>query len=164
MDINLGDRAKDKISGITGIVTCTTVYLAGSARAAITPEESKDGKPAESCDFDLGQLTVVQKNVVEPTDAGDQVIQLGDRVSDQVSGYVGIVECVTTWLYGCRRFGVRAEGLFEGQPIHRQYFDEPELKMVKKAVLASIAVKAPEPVVERRPPGGPRRETAGFRR
>ena len=54
-------------------------------------------------------------------------IKLGQRVTERISGYTGTVIAKTEWVYGCKRFGVQADGLHEGKPIEAQWFDEGEL-------------------------------------
>ena len=62
--VELGDRVKDKISGLKGIVMAVSNYLYGCQRIGIQPEESKDGKPAEWFTVDEPQLEVVMKRAV----------------------------------------------------------------------------------------------------
>lgn len=63
--IGLGDRVKDRISGLTGIVTGFHAYLYGCERASITPEEHKDGKPAESFVCDVAQVELLASGAVQ---------------------------------------------------------------------------------------------------
>lgn len=60
MTVKLGDKARDKISGFTGTVTSKHEYLNGCIRVSISPNELKDGKPIESCAFDIEQVELVQ--------------------------------------------------------------------------------------------------------
>jgi hypothetical protein len=94
-------------------------------------------------------------------------IGLGDRVEDMVTGLKGIVVCVTTWLHGCIRMGVQPEEFKDGKPAEAVYFDQTQLKLLKKGIhepqvleLAPVQPAAPM----RRSAGGPPRESAGFRR
>lgn len=64
--IKLGDYAKDKITGIEGVVTAKATYLTGCARFHIQPRELKDGKPIEGIYFDEDQLEVTHKQVIRP--------------------------------------------------------------------------------------------------
>jgi hypothetical protein len=57
--LKLGDRAKDKISGFTGVVVAITNWLNGCQRVTIQPEELKDGRPIENCTFDAEQVEIV---------------------------------------------------------------------------------------------------------
>jgi len=64
--IALGDRVKDRITGLGGIVTGMARFLAGCERAAVQPETSKDGKAPEPFWVDVPLLKVVQKGVIVP--------------------------------------------------------------------------------------------------
>ena len=64
--IEMGDRAKDKVSGLKGIVVIESNYLYSCRRLTIQPEETKDGKPADCSTFDEHQLELIKKGVVKP--------------------------------------------------------------------------------------------------
>jgi hypothetical protein len=65
--VNLGDRAKDVITGFVGIVTGETKWLYGCKRLGLQAEKpGKDGKLQETQWFDEGQVRVVKANVIEP--------------------------------------------------------------------------------------------------
>lgn len=66
MAANLDDRVKDKISGLSGIVTGVTDFLYGCRRIGVTPEENNEGKPAEPFWIDDAQAKVVKKHVIAP--------------------------------------------------------------------------------------------------
>ncbi len=167
--IGLGDRARDRISGFTGIVDSVSCYLKGSMRMGMRPEAlDKDGMPGLVQDFDQLQLVLVEKGVHRPypVAAANPPVALGDRVKDKITGFSGIVTSTTDFLYGCRRIGVRPEELHDGSPISREYFDETELTILQRGVQeAAVLAPAAAPEPERlRAAGGPPREGAGFRR
>ena len=60
------------------------------------------------------------------------MIELGDKVKDTVTGFSGIAVCRSTYLQGCVRFGVQGQVTKNEAPAEWQYFDEPQLKVVKK--------------------------------
>lgn len=62
--LKLGDKARDRISGFTGIVVAITEWLNGCRRITICPQELKDGKPVESHTFDAEQVELVQDNAM----------------------------------------------------------------------------------------------------
>jgi hypothetical protein len=64
--INLGDKVKDVVTGLTGIAVAKTHYLQGCTRIGVQPQELKDGKPVEASWFDEPQLEVVEAGVVKP--------------------------------------------------------------------------------------------------
>lgn len=63
--IELGDRVKDPVTSVTGIVTCITTWLHGCIRIGVQPEKPHDGKPIEATYFDQSQLVVAKKRVHE---------------------------------------------------------------------------------------------------
>lgn len=62
--INLGDRAKDVVSGWEGVVCSRHEYLNGCVRFMIEGAD-KDGKP-EGFVFDEQQVVVIEHNAVTP--------------------------------------------------------------------------------------------------
>ncbi len=78
------------------------------------------------------------------------MINLGDKVKDTVTGFMGIAVGITRWLHGCNRVIVQPEGLTkEGKIFENQSFDEPQLKVLKaktvKAGAGDTGGWAPEP-------------------
>jgi hypothetical protein len=64
--INLGDRAKDIITGFEGIAVAKTSWLYGCDRVTLQPETiGNDGKIPENCTFDVMQLKLVKAGVVK---------------------------------------------------------------------------------------------------
>lgn len=64
---DLGSRAKDKISGFTGIIVSRSQHLFGCSRYWIAPETHKDGKVEGGGWFDEDSVDIVQINVVKAT-------------------------------------------------------------------------------------------------
>lgn len=62
--IKLGDKAKDRVTGLVGVVVAETFWLNGCHRLTIQPQELKDGKPVDTSCFDIEELELVEKNVV----------------------------------------------------------------------------------------------------
>ena len=60
--IELGDIARDTITGFEGVVISETYWLNGCLRFAIQPQQLKDGKVIESEWFDSQQVELVQAN------------------------------------------------------------------------------------------------------
>ena len=69
MAVELGDRAKDKITGFEGIVIGKTRWLYGCDRITIQPEDTKDGKPIDAATFDEPQVEVVRRGVIKTAEA-----------------------------------------------------------------------------------------------
>lgn len=81
-------------------------------------------------------------------------IELGDRVKDKITGFTGIVVCVSKWLNGCVRLVVQPEKLDKGRVGMSETFDEEQLDMVhKKVIVTNKTAEAERPA---KAPGGPR--------
>jgi len=63
--LQIGDRAADRISGFGGIVTGMTRYLNGCVQFLVKPEKTdKEGKPIEGQWIDEQNLKVIAKQVL----------------------------------------------------------------------------------------------------
>ena len=63
--INLGDKVRDRVVGLSGIVTSRTEYLFGCVRIQVQPQ-SKGGKAADSFTTDEPQVELVKAGVITP--------------------------------------------------------------------------------------------------
>lgn len=61
-----GDRVKDVISGLTGIITSRSEHLFGCNRYWVQPEESKDLKAEGGGWFDEDSLRLVKAGAIKP--------------------------------------------------------------------------------------------------
>lgn len=80
MRINLGDVARDKITGFQGIVVARTKWLRNCDRLTIQPRELHDGKPIESQTFDEPDLAFVEHS---------EVCECEQQPAEVVSGKTG---------------------------------------------------------------------------
>lgn len=62
---NLGDRVRDPISKVVGIVFGRSEWLYNCRTITVAPEGVKDGKPIEHQFFDEDRLVLVKRNVHE---------------------------------------------------------------------------------------------------
>ena len=60
---NLGKKAKDKITGFTGIIVGHIKYLYGCDQYGITPQVDKDGKTRDTQWFDVGRIEIIGKGI-----------------------------------------------------------------------------------------------------
>ena len=59
VNVNLGDKARDTVSGFSGVCVARTEWLNGCWRMTLQPQGlDKDGKPQEAQTFDDFQLEV----------------------------------------------------------------------------------------------------------
>ena len=64
------------------------------------------------------------------------MINNGDRVKDPITGFSGIVTCRLEYLNGCARVQVTSEKLTGGKVDSDNYFDEPQLVVIKRSAHA----------------------------
>jgi hypothetical protein len=64
--VELGDRVRDRVTGLSGIVYGITDWLNGCQRISIQPEEIKDGKPVEMSVIDVQDIIIINKQVHTP--------------------------------------------------------------------------------------------------
>lgn len=62
--IELGDVARDKITGFEGVVIANTQWIHGCDRLTLKPQKLKKGIPIPSEGFDRPQLELVQKQAI----------------------------------------------------------------------------------------------------
>jgi hypothetical protein len=65
---NLGDRVKDYVSGMVGVITSRGEHLFGCNRYWVEPQELKDGKPVEGKWFDEESIELVEAGVIKRTE------------------------------------------------------------------------------------------------
>lgn len=63
------------------------------------------------------------------------MINLGDKVRDKVTGFVGIAVCRSTYLNGCDRIAVQAPAKKNEKPLGWVYFDEPQLEVTRSKAI-----------------------------
>lgn len=59
-------------------------------------------------------------------------IELGDLVKDRITGYTGVVECISEWLNSCRRITVKSQKLKDGLPCDNHTFDAPQIEIIER--------------------------------
>jgi hypothetical protein len=68
MTINLGDKARDQVTGFEGVCVARTVWLHGCVRITLQPQSlDKDGKMQEAVTFDELQVDLVERATVKAT-------------------------------------------------------------------------------------------------
>jgi len=76
-------------------------------------------------------------------------VQLGDVAKDSITGFHGVVICISEWLHGCRRITLKPTGVGkDGKTFEPETFDEPQLSIVKRGKHAPTNVTGgprPEP-------------------
>lgn len=88
----------------------------------------------------------------------EEVIELGDEVRDRISGFKGIVICLSQWLSGCDRIVVQPRQLRQDGGLNMtESFDIYQVEIVEKqAVSVNRNMKTKKQTRSRRETGGPR--------
>lgn len=68
-------------------------------------------------------------------------IQLGDLVRDRITGFEGVVECISEWLNSCRRITVRPTFLKDNNIIDTVTFDAPQLDIIEAGYFDKPKIK-----------------------
>jgi heat shock protein HspQ len=130
-DIDLGDTARDTISGYEGVVTAIADHLTGCTRVEISQSESQIASSewfyAEQLTTDVEDLERdFTHDVVTDTD-----LQLGQRVRDSVTGYEGHIITITYELFNCPRVLVQTGG----EDKETEGFDRPRIEALGDGVV-----------------------------
>ena len=63
----LGEKAKDKITGFTGIIVAKVEYLNGCTQYCLKPKAGKDGKMPEGEYIDIQQVELIDDIATKPS-------------------------------------------------------------------------------------------------
>lgn len=69
--IELGKKARDKVTGFEGILTSKVMYLYGCTQYGIAPP-AKDGKIEDARYFDEGRIEIVGKGILPEEVKGEK--------------------------------------------------------------------------------------------
>jgi hypothetical protein len=64
MTEQFGKKAKDTITGFTGIVIGYCQYISGCSQCLLAPEVSKEGNFRESCWFDAQRIKILKSKTI----------------------------------------------------------------------------------------------------
>ena len=70
-------------------------------------------------------------NKTKPTRAYPSEPQLGDLARDKITGFTGVVECVSYWLNSCRRVTLQPIEMKDGLPVSNKTFDGPQVEVIE---------------------------------
>lgn len=63
MDPRFGKKARDKVTGFTGVITGRADYMYGCSQLVLAPAVDKDGKMADGHWFDEGRIEILEEAV-----------------------------------------------------------------------------------------------------
>lgn len=164
VDVQLGQKVRDEISGFTGIVTTIGDHITGCTRIGVHPsgEEETTNRGSEEFFFDP-QLTIVEEET-EFAEYGENALtdvefELGERVRDTVTEFEGVAVVINYSLFNCPSIAVEATDVDADENIDLEWFDAPRLNSVDEGITGefadlqqSDAVEATGPVQDSAPP------------
>ena len=135
-DIQLGDKARDRLSGYTGILCSVTVELSGWTRFGIQPYDDTGKTFIDAYNVDWQSLEVIEKQVVPVIEPQELSVGNGDTVTDKVSGYHGVIVTKAVHSNGCTRFKVRSKDNLgqDGMPID-VWFEPSQLEIFETSTI-----------------------------
>lgn len=105
--IALGYRAKDKVTGLEGLIVCKTENYGSATRWSLQLSKiGENDKEYPHCyDIDQVQLELTSGvrviDPVLPDPTSNTVVSLGEEAEDTITGFKGIVTSKCTFLNGC---------------------------------------------------------------
>lgn len=68
MSVEIGNKVRDKITGLVGIVTGLTKWVTGCDTAQVQPQTLHEGRPVDACGIDVTRLEILDSsNILEPS-------------------------------------------------------------------------------------------------
>jgi hypothetical protein len=129
--VQLGDLAKDKITGFEGIVVCLSQYAFNSERLALRSRELDGGKPIDAQWFDTSTCEVVTPGVIEPIEPPPMPFELLATVRDTITGVEGKIIGFSTHITGCLRVALHSGRLTRDQaPVEEQWASVDQVELV----------------------------------
>jgi len=140
----LGFKAKDKITGLEGVITAKAEFQFSPERWELTPSKlGKDGNVVKSRWFDTPRLKVGTKPVIDVNPVKPTII-LGDEVEDSITGKRGIATARFTFSNGCIRIELTPKKL-DKEEDNELVFDEQRLLVINGDKKTPVAVTADKP-------------------
>lgn len=82
----LGKKAKDKVTGFTGVLTGVSFDLYGCIQVVITPELDKDGKIQDGRWLDINRVEITDENRVMPVPQFAKEVKYGATPASHTHG------------------------------------------------------------------------------
>jgi len=121
----LGHIAVDRITGLKGIITAVADFLHSPQRIELSPEKLHEGAPVKGVWLDVPRLLIGKSKIKAPK--FESTVTMGDKVTDNLTGFKGVAVGRFTFLNGCIRIEVASKTLKDGKPVEPEVFDEQRL-------------------------------------
>lgn len=151
MDIKLGQKVVDKVTGFKGVVDHIYYPLHDSIKIGIQAPVGKDGKMGECYTVDAVGVEVLEKKpVVKPVESSPKYA-LGLKAKDRLTGVEGTIVAYILYLNGCVQYRVQPK-----VPAGKK----PEDYTAQRFPEGSLQVEVPKKAPKEAPTstGGPREQ------
>jgi hypothetical protein len=151
-EIEMGDIAKDELTGFEGVVIGRTHWLTNCDRLTLQPQAvDKEGQPSKSNSFDITHCRLVKKGVIACSTFQANMrpeLALGDIARDAITGFEGVIIARAKWMNASDRLVLQPKTLKDdGQPRDNHGFDAPSCVLVSKKDPPAPAEKRGGPMV-----------------
>jgi hypothetical protein len=101
-DLKLGQRVKDAITHVEGVITARCDHISGYTQFAIQPPVTKEGTLPDAPAIDWQAFEILDDNLAaNATSPEEHPLKLGDKVRSIDTGAVGTVVRFWTYFNGC---------------------------------------------------------------
>lgn len=162
-EVQLGNLVEDMITGYRGIAASRTEILGGNIQFAVQPRvaEGKPNEMPEGMNLDAQTLSTIGTGIADRVVAPPRnTIELGELVSDAVTGLKGIAVSRVIFVNGCVYYNIQPEKETckkTGLTVipDREFLLQSRLTAVKAVPPQIIANVAEQNADRERAPGGP---------
>lgn len=165
-DFRLGDRVRDKISGLEGIAMSRFFHVTGCDRFMVeTP--AMDGKAGENIHVDGARLELVEsfpeRHLADET-ASELHVKLGDRCRSRISQLTGVATIIHVPLFGATQVCLDPQWDPKTKKMPEAFFaDAPFVEVLEPYTPLPAGTPAPEPSEKLKSQRGSSRMPNSFR-
>ncbi len=167
LEPKLNSIYRDKISGYEGVCTAISDWVFACKRVGLRKigVDEKTGEPYDECNFDVFQVELVEEYPYTHPFVENIEVALGDLVKERVTGFSGIIVCMTSYLDMNTRVNVQPRGLNPKTklPVDVHAFNVASCELIEKGAVPGPNQEEEKPAEEKKTKvktGGPDRD--GF--
>lgn len=132
--IECGDKAKDLVTGLEGIVLAIADWQHGCSRIHLGPQSLQDGKPADVVSFDEARIELIERGVVpaKPLDQDVTKFPMGAKVKDKLTGFSGVIGALERPLTGNVAIMIEPDKLSSSKTVQdSHWFDANRVEVIQ---------------------------------
>lgn len=131
---NLGDRVRDTLTGIEGVVVGYYFHLSGCQYIEALPDTEVGATKAPDVNYgpeERYELVAEEVVTIKVPEIGSCHVKLGDEVKDSLSGYKGHATIIQIPLHGVGRICIDPGVGKDGKMLDGFFFDEQRVEVIK---------------------------------